>query len=140
MTALGHALGRIGCLMTGCCYGKECSAPWAIRFPVGHATHPSGSPGIPVHPTQVYEALLNFGLYFLLAWFYRRKKFDGQILAIYLLCYALVRSFVEHFRADYKPADYFFNGMISPGQLISIGIFAAGLVLLWAKFPRATKV
>ena len=135
--ALGHAFGRIGCLMTGCCFGKVCSLPWAIHFPVGHATHPSDSPGIGVHPTQIYESVLNFSLYLFLAWLFRRKKFDGQIFAAYLVCYAVVRSFVETFRADYDPSEYFFNGVISPGQFVSIGIFAAGLILFWIlRSPR----
>ncbi len=134
--SLGHALGRIGCLMTGCCYGKVCHLPWAIHFPMGHDTHPVGGSATPVHPTQIYESILNFGLYFFLAWLFRRKKFDGQILAAYLLGYAVVRSVVEAFRADYSPADYFFNGLVSPGQFISVGIFAAGLILFWLKKPR----
>ena len=135
--ALGHAFGRIGCLMTGCCFGKQCSLPWAITFPPGHETHPIGEPAIPVHPTQIYEALLNFGLYLLLAWFYRRKKFNGEVFAVYLICYAILRSFVEVFRADYKPAEYYFHGMVSPGQFVSIGIIAAGLVL-FCVLPRKT--
>lgn len=134
--SLGHGFGRLGCLMTGCCFGKQCSLPWAVRFPVGHETHPVGFPAIPVHPTQIYESILNFSLYFFLAWLYRRKKFDGQIFAAYLLCYAVIRSFVEMFRADYAPSEYFFNGTVSPGQFVSIGIFAAGLILFWLKFPR----
>jgi phosphatidylglycerol:prolipoprotein diacylglycerol transferase len=110
--------------------------PWAVRFPVGHETHPVGSAAIPVHPTQIYESILNFSLYFFLAWLYRRKKFDGQIFAAYLLCYAVIRSFVETFRADYAPSEYFFNGAVSPGQFVSIGIFAAGLILFWLKVPK----
>lgn len=128
--ALGHAFGRLGCLMTGCCYGRKCDLPWAIRFPVGHDTHPIGGDAIPVHPTQIYEALLNFGLYLGLAWLYRRKKFDGQIVAVYLMCYAVIRSFVELFRGDYKAVQYVF-GVISPGQMISIFIVTAGVILFW---------
>ena len=134
--SLGHAFGRIGCLMTGCCFGKECQLPWAIRYPVGHETHLSGSAALAVHPVQIYESLLNFALYFFLAWLYRRKKFDGQILAVYLLGYALLRSFVEMFRADYKVSEYFFNGAVSPGQFVSIGIFAAGAILFALKSPK----
>ena len=134
--SLGHAFGRLGCLMTGCCFGKECHLPWAIRFPTGHETHPSGFPATPVHPTQIYESILNFGLYLFLAWLYRRKKFDGQIFAAYMLCYAVVRSFVEIFRADYRADQYFFHGAVSPGQFVSVGIFASGLILFWAKSPR----
>jgi phosphatidylglycerol:prolipoprotein diacylglycerol transferase len=132
--ALGHAFGRLGCLMTGCCYGKECHLPWAVRYPVGHDMHPVGGAAIPVHPTQVYESLLNFGLFLALAWLHRRKKFDGQIVALYLMSYAILRSFVELFRADYKASEYFL-GAISPGQMISIFIFLAGITLFW-KLPR----
>jgi phosphatidylglycerol:prolipoprotein diacylglycerol transferase len=135
--ALGHAFGRIGCLMTGCCFGKACSAPWAITFPVGHETHPVGSSAIPVHPTQIYESVLNFGLYLFLAWMYRRKKFDGQIFALYLVCYAILRSVVELFRADYARSEYVF-GVISPGQFVSIFIITAGAILFW-KLPRLSK-
>jgi phosphatidylglycerol:prolipoprotein diacylglycerol transferase len=68
-----------------------------------------------------------------LAWLYRRKKFDGQVFALYLICYAVFRSFVEVFRGDYTPVHYW--GWLTPGQLVSIGIIAAGAILLW-KLPR----
>jgi phosphatidylglycerol:prolipoprotein diacylglycerol transferase len=119
---LGHAFGRFGCLMTGCCYGIPSTVPWAIRFPEDHETK-----GVPVHPTQIYEALLNFALYGFLAWLFRRKRFDGQIFAVYLLGYAILRSIVESFRGDYRPAEY--TGALSPGQVISIFIFIAGIGL-----------
>jgi len=87
--ALGSMFGRTGCLLNGCCYGRPTGLPWGIRFP---ADHPTG--GVPVHPTEIYDGLLNLVLYFFLAWMFRRKKFDGQIFATYLLCYAITRSFV----------------------------------------------
>src|SRR4051812_6102658 len=86
--ALGYVFGRIGCLMNGCCYGRTCDLPWAIRYPIGHETYPDGGDVTPVHPTQIYDSLLNLALYLFLAWLYRRKKFDGQIFAAYLVCYA----------------------------------------------------
>ena len=135
--SLGYAFGRIGCLMNGCCYGRECHLPWAIKFPVGHETHPAGSPALPVHPTEIYESLLSFGLFGFLSWLYGRKKFDGQIFAAYLVCYALLRSFVEVFRGDY-PAYQRFMGVATPAQMVSIGIFIAGIVLLLV-LPRMVK-
>ncbi len=126
--ALGHAIGRVGCLMNGCCYGRACELPWAIHFPKGHETFPQG-----VQPTQIYESLLNFALYVALAWLYRRKKFDGQIFATYLICYALLRAFVETFRGDYPV--YYLGGMATPAQLVSVGILITGLLLFW-KLPR----
>ena len=120
--ALGYVFGRIGCLLNGCCYGSVCDLPWAIHFPEGHETYPHG-----VHPTQIYDALLNLVLYLALAWLYRRKKFDGQIFAIYLMGYAVTRSIVETFRGDYDAAHR--HGGLTPAHLVSIGIFAAGVVL-----------
>ena len=58
--ALGYVFGRIGCLLNGCCYGRACNLPWAIRFPAGNPLNP---PTYPVHPTEVYDSLLNLGLY-----------------------------------------------------------------------------
>ena len=124
--ALGYAFGRMGCLMNGCCYGRACPLPWAIHFPPGHETHPNG-----VHPTQIYDALLSLALYGFLAWLYRRKKFDGQVFAAYLICYALARSLVEHFRGDYS-AGHIHAGFFTPAQLVSVGILAAGVILLVA--------
>jgi len=123
--ALGSAFGRIGCLMNGCCYGRACDLPWAIHFPADHITH-----GQPVHPTEIYDCLLNLCLYGVLAWLFRcHRKFDGQIFAIYLLCYAVTRSTVELFRGDYSDAHL--HDGLTPAHLLSIGIFGAGAVLLF---------
>lgn len=127
--ALGHAFGRIGCLMTGCCFGRECSMPWAIVFPPGHPTH-----GAPVHPAQVYESIANLALYAGLAFLYRRKKFDGQVWAVYLLAYAVVRSIVEAFRGDY--AQKYIVAGLSPGQLTSLVIVAAGVAFWMGCAPK----
>jgi phosphatidylglycerol:prolipoprotein diacylglycerol transferase len=128
---IGYVFGRIGCLMNGCCYGRECHLPWAIRYPIGHETHPAGLPATPVHPTQIYDSLLSLGLYLGLAWLYRRKKFDGQVFATYLLAYACLRSFVELFRGDYPSNQRLLSGMLTPAQLVSGGILVAGVVLFW---------
>jgi len=126
--ALGYVFGRIGCLLNGCCYGRACDLPWAISYPPGNL---NGAPAFPVHPTQIYDSLLNLVLYGGLAWLYRHKKFDGQVFAAYLLCYAVTRSIVESFRGDYPPSHYHGPLHLTPAQLVSIGIFAAGTVL-WA--------
>jgi len=143
--ALGYVFGRIGCLMNGCCYGRVCELPWAIQFPnQSNAWHQQLSQGLvgpndrslPVHPTQVYESLLNLALYGGLAWLYRRKKFDGQIFATYLVCYAVLRSFVEIFRGDYPEYQRHLGGWVTPAHLVSVAILAAGVVL-FRVLPRA---
>jgi len=127
--ALGSVFGRIGCLMNGCCYGRECSLPWAIHFPPGHQTYPHG-----VHPTEMYDSLLNLVLYLGLAWLYRHKKFDGEVFAAYLVGYAIFRSIVEMFRGDY-PQYYF--GWATPAHLVSLGILVVGIVL-WLVLPKTS--
>jgi phosphatidylglycerol---prolipoprotein diacylglyceryl transferase len=121
--ALGSAIGRLGCLMNGCCYGRVCRLPWAIHFPPDHRSYPEG-----VHPTQIYDALLNLCLYGFLAWLFRRKTYDGQVFACYLVGYALARSFGEMFRGDYP--QHYLGGWATPAQLVSIGVLAAGAALL----------
>jgi len=156
--ALGSVFGRIGCLLNGCCYGRACALPWAITFPPGHETHPDGFPATPVHPTEIYDALLNLVLYLALAWLFRRSwksrtedsgwkieggqrvqspapihhsrasLADGQIFALYLIGYAICRSIVECFRGDYPP-DHIHAGMFTSAQLLSVPILLAGIVL-----------
>jgi phosphatidylglycerol:prolipoprotein diacylglycerol transferase len=133
--ALGYVFGRIGCFLNGCCYGRVCELPWAMRYPnQSEAWRKHFDSGLadgsalsaPVHPTQIYEALFSLALYFGLAWLYRRKKFDGQVFAIYLLCYAVTRSIVEMFRGDYAAAQI--RSGLTPAHLISVGIFLTGAV------------
>ena len=122
--ALGSVFGRIGCLLNGCCYGRACDLPWAISFPADNPLHP---PTTPVHPTEIYDALLNLALYFFLARLFRRKKFDGQVFATFLICYSVTRAFVEHFRGDYSNLHYHLG--LTPAQWIGVPIFIAGLLL-----------
>jgi len=144
--ALGNAFGRIGCLLNGCCYGRACDLPWAIRFPNQSAAWQQhfqaglvgrGDASLPVHPTEIYDALLNFALYLGLAWLFRRKKFDGQVFATYLIGYAVFRSLVELFRGDYPP-DHIHNGLTS-AQLVSIPLFVTGLLLAVMLSHRGIK-
>ena len=133
--ALGYVFGRIGCLLNGCCYGRACTLPWAIHFPPGHETYPNG-----VHPTEIYDSLLSLILYLGLAWLYRHKKFDGQVFATYLLCYAVTRSIVESFRGDYTVIHIHSALHLTPAQLISIGIFAVGAALFFIlRRPQAKQ-
>ena len=128
---LGHAFGRVGCLMTGCCYGKPTALPWAIHFPAEHWTG-----GVGVHPTQIYESLLNLCLYGGLAWLFRRKRFDGQIFSAYLMSYAILRAAVELFRGDYP--KHYIGGVVTIGQISSLAVFAVGALLWWRFTPRPT--
>ncbi|MCC6129471.1 MAG: prolipoprotein diacylglyceryl transferase [Acidobacteria bacterium] len=121
--ALGQAIGRLGCLAAGCCWGRECHEPWAITFTNPMAEQNVGVPlGIPLHPTQVYEAVGTFVLLFLLVTF-EKRRFPGQTFASYLCGYAILRGVVEFFRGDPRGE---FLGLMSTSQFIALLCFAAG--------------
>jgi phosphatidylglycerol:prolipoprotein diacylglycerol transferase len=127
--ALGHMFGRLGCFFEGCCYGKACSLPWAVRFPLSHVM---GS--TPVHPTQLYEAAGNLAIFVGLAAFYRRKRFDGQVWWLYVLTYGVLRFVVEFFRGDY---DVHYFGGLTIGQLIAAALVVVALAGLSLPRKRA---
>jgi phosphatidylglycerol:prolipoprotein diacylglycerol transferase len=142
--ALGSVFGRMGCLLNGCCFGRVCHLPWAIRFPnqsipwqyqFQQGLVGQNDPSLPVHPTELYDGLLNLVLYFGLAWLFRRRHFEGQVFATYLVGYALFRFVVEYFRGDYPP-DHIHAGLTS-GQLVSIPMFVVGLLLAMILSRRA---
>jgi len=136
--ALGSFFGRMGCLLNGCCYGRPTDLPWAITFTNPLAHDLSGTPlNVPLHPTEIYDGVLNLALYAFLAWLFRRKKFDGQIFATYLICYAILRSVVEHYRGDYSGLHYHLG--LTPAQWISVPMFIIGLALA-AILSRRTEV
>jgi phosphatidylglycerol---prolipoprotein diacylglyceryl transferase len=120
--ALGHAFGRMGCFFNGCCYGKVCSLPWAVTFPPPHLMA-----GIPVHPTEIYEALGDVAIFLGLTAYYRRKRFDSQIWWSYVLSYGVLRFVVECFRGDYDPHDF---GIFTIGQTIAAVMIVLALIAL----------
>jgi phosphatidylglycerol:prolipoprotein diacylglycerol transferase len=117
---LGHALGRIGCLLNGCCFGKPCDLPWAVSLE-----------DVARHPTPLYEAGYNLAVYALLLWLYPRRKRDGGVFIAYLLCYPVGRFLLEFTRGD--PRMTWLG--LTVAQEISIALFAAGCAL-WLLLPR----
>ena len=136
--ALAQGFGRLGCFMAGCCYGTTSNWFWGITFPAGSLA-PSG---VPLVPTQLISSVLDFALFFILAFYAKRKKADGQVAALYLILYGIGRFVLEFFRGDLIRGNV---GTLSTSQFISLFVFAAGLVLLlakqfgWFKFLSTTK-
>jgi phosphatidylglycerol---prolipoprotein diacylglyceryl transferase len=143
---LGHAIGRLGCLAAGCCYGKPTTLPWGIKFTNETANQLAGTPlGIPLHPTQIYEAgaeLLNFVF---LIWLGRRQKFAGQILGAYFILYGIERGVIEFFRGD-PGRTMLLHDSFSLMQLVSVCLVLTGAFLWWrglkgsAPIPPATPM
>ena len=130
--ALGHAIGRIGCLMAGCCWGGSCDLPWAITYTSQTAADHLGTPlHQALHPFPVYSSLFNFALYGLLAAYFRRRPAPGRVFATYLVFYGIGRFLLELTRGD-DVRGFVFGGVLSTSQLISIGLIATGVGLhLW---------
>ena len=117
--AIGHGIGRLGCFAAGGCYGIATNLPWGVTFTDTYSGSLVGVPlNIPLHPTQLYEAVTNLLLGAFLIWYFRRKQFDGQIFWLYVLAYAVMRFFHEFLRAD--PRGTLFGGTLTTSQFIAI--------------------
>ncbi|MDH4163154.1 MAG: prolipoprotein diacylglyceryl transferase [Nitrospirota bacterium] len=125
--ALGHMFGRFGCFFAGCCYGAPCASSVCITFADPRSLAPLG---VPVYPTQLFEAGGEFMNFILLLMLYRHKKFDGQIFWFYPALYSILRFMVEFFRGDAARGVYF-GGYISTSQIISVLSFGISLFMLW---------
>jgi phosphatidylglycerol:prolipoprotein diacylglycerol transferase len=126
--ALGHIVGRLGCLFAGCCYGKPTSVPWAITFTDPFAASNVGTPlNESLHPTQLYEAGAEaLILVLLLATESRGKRFPGRTFWLYMLLYAVSRFVIEFYRGDPRGAV----GMFSTSQFISLVLAPLSIVML----------
>jgi phosphatidylglycerol:prolipoprotein diacylglycerol transferase len=130
--ALGQAVGRIGCLMAGCCWGSSCSLPWAITYTNPIAAENLGTPlHVPLHPFPVYSSLFNFGLYLALAALYKSRPTPGRVFATYLMAYGVGRFALEWTRGD-AARGFVLGGALSTSQLISLGmVLVGGALHLW---------
>ena len=118
--ALGQAIGRLGCFAAGCCYGSPSTAPWSVIFHSEDAHALVGVPlGIPLHPSQLYESAGTFALLFWLLRVLKKRKFQGQVFALYLILYAVLRFVLEFYRGDVARGSVF-AGALSTSQFIAI--------------------
>lgn len=128
--ALGHVVGRFGCLLAGCCYGRPTDVPWAITFTDPLAAQNVGTPlGIPLHPTQMYDAgaeLLILGV--LLFTERKGRPFAGRTFWMYLLLYGISRFIIEFYRGD--PNRGTVMAGLSTSQFVSLLLVPGSLLML----------
>lgn len=123
---IGHAFGRLGCFSVGCCYGKPTSSWFGIT---SHSLWvESALRGVPLHPTQLYEAGALFFLFVGLMYLFKRKRYDAQVALTYLFMYPIIRCSIEIFRGDID-RGFVLNGLLSTSQLISILVFIGTIFL-----------
>ncbi len=124
---LGIAIGRIGCLAAGCCYGHEADGFWGMVF-----THPgSAAPlNIPIHPTQILESFGTFILAGIHYWALRKPpRIHGTGFISATLSYCVLRFMIEFLRGD-PERGFLFNGLFSTSQFISLLVIAASVTAL----------
>lgn len=113
--ALAISLGRLGCFLNGCCYGRISNLPWALRFPEGsgpyYAQLHEGLIGphqlsLAVHPTQLYEAIYGLILFCVVILYRKYQRHDGELAALVSILYPLGRFFNEFLRTDDRGCVY----------------------------------
>jgi phosphatidylglycerol:prolipoprotein diacylglycerol transferase len=137
--SLGQAIGRIGCFLAGCCYGRACDLPWGVTFHDPRAAELTGVPiGVRLHPTQLYHGAADVITLVVAMALMRRRRFDGQVFWTWLLLYSILRAVVEYWRGDLA-RGVFFSGSLSTSQIISIPIAIVSAVMLW-RLGRRTGI
>lgn len=129
--AFGHALGRLGCLAAGCCYGRPTDLAWGITFTRLEAKRITDvTLDLPLHPTQILLSLGGFAVFGTLVFLYRRKSFDGQIFAVYLILETFLRFWIEFLRADRRGV---LLGLPTSQTLAILGFMAGLFLLFWRR-------
>lgn len=112
--ALGLAFTRVGCFLNGCCFGLPTHAPWGVRFPP-HSAAGAEFYGVAIHPAQLYDSLVGFGIFGLLLAVEKRLEGKGRLFLLFVGLYGLSRFFMDRVR---------FYESVSTGS-------AGGFVLTW---------
>jgi phosphatidylglycerol---prolipoprotein diacylglyceryl transferase len=136
-TCLVHMGGRIGCFLAGCCYGKPTNFFAGLSFTDARCV--AEPKGVPLHPTQLYEAGYIFLVMLFLLGIRRTKQFDGQLFLLYLMCYAVGRFSIEYFRGD-EERGYVFGNVVSHSQLIAIMILVVSLAVYFVLRNRKSRL
>lgn len=137
--ALGTFFTRIGCFLNGCCFGKVCNLPWAVRFPQDSIPY-SVFGDQPIHPTQLYMSLYGLLLFLLLYYLGRRKHFSGMLFSVFLMVEAFFRFVIEFVRYYEDAMFTHFAGLqLTYNHLVAALLFIAGCVLFFVLRSNAKK-
>lgn len=130
LVPIGLCAGRIGNFINGELWGKISDVPWAMIFPTGGP--------LPRHPSQLYEALLEGVLLFVILWTYsRRPRPTMAVSGLFLLCYGLFRFAIEFVREPDVQLGYLAFGWVTMGQILSTPLIVGGAVLMGWAYRRA---
>jgi len=130
--SFGFFLGRIGCLLNGCCFGQPTSGTWGILFPLGSYAHQIYGASVRIHPTQVYSSFAGLVIFFLLLWMEKWWRFNGSLFWRYVILYSLWRIFIDTLRY-YEPSSIYCigNKQVTESQLVSVGMLILSIIMLF---------
>jgi phosphatidylglycerol---prolipoprotein diacylglyceryl transferase len=133
--ALGAGIGRIGCFLNGCCFGRTAGIPWAVQFPAGSHVWvrqlnegliaPDTPCSLPVHPTQLYASLAALAILAALLAYLPWRRRQGEVMALLMMGYGVSRWVIEALRDDEAAI---FAGM-TLSQNISVALLVSGLAV-----------
>lgn len=129
---IGHAIGRLGCLFGGCCYGKPTDCAFGIVYPESNLIAPSS---ISIHPVQLYESIANTLIFITILIISKKYKKKGLLGGIYFMLYGVARFTLEFFRADFRGNVW----ILSTSQFISIFMVLIGVFLFVGKYNDKLK-
>jgi len=133
--AAGVFITRVGCFLSGCCFGNPTSCPTGVVFPAGspagHYHH-----GITIHPTQVYSSLYGLVIFLVLILLDRKQRFDGFLFSWLCILYGVARFIVDYFR--YYEDSAIVAGGFTNNQVISIVLILFGAVYLFIGRTKKT--
>ena len=128
---IGLGCGRIGNFINGELWGAPSSVPWAMVFPSEFAG------GVARHPSQLYEALLEGLLLFIILWFYSAKPRPMMAVSgLFLLGYGLFRSSIEFVREPDAHIGYLAFDWVTMGMVLSLPMILAGILLLFFAYRK----
>lgn len=136
MVPLGQGVGRLACVMAGCCYGRPTELPWGITF--NHPETLARPRGVALHPTQIYEMVWSLLLFAFLLWFRPRRTFRGQVALTFLTLFPIFRFTNEFFRGDPKRGwfleDHLGQALSNPQAISLMMLVVVGIG--WIVVPR----
>jgi phosphatidylglycerol:prolipoprotein diacylglycerol transferase len=141
--ALGMAITRIGCFLSGCCYGSPTEMPWGVLFPTScpagesaaEAAFALGVDFVHLHPSQLYSSLYGFVILAVLLLVEPRLRRQGALFGLLLILAGIARFTVDFFRFYEESARTFAGFTVS--QITAIGLFAIGIYLMARKSSPA---
>ena len=136
LASLGYAVGRVACFLGGCCFGKTCDLPWAVKFPAGV----EAPEGVFVHPTQLYATLWETATLAILLFFESRNsrvlRKKGDLFFVWITLHGIGRILMESFRDDFRGSS---PGGLSISSWISLAIIGLGFFFYLKPPPSKSK-